>query len=668
MRCDLVGPDKPELRVGSLWALAMLAGLLLWCAADRGWGQDELQEMPLEEPQALLAPVELLPVEPRAAAPAPVAGPELAGPTVKLAPELNTLMDAASARTAASVKPANFKDITPGTTTRDEVLEKLGEPSDSVEQGDKEVWRYAIGPFPQVRITVEADVVSSIVIHLAGPSPRAEVAEELGLEDLRPVVVADEQDRPLGEVYPERGLMFAYSDDVEDALQANVEHVVLETISYEPFLLRAQRTPRESFSLRLADLEIAQRLEPEDPVAFGLAAQLSLECGKPLTAQAAAQKAVELNPTSAEYRLTLADALRQLGQATEALQGTRALLDRGDLLPHQQAQAHWLVGRMLATTAPRDHREAMDETVRAIKLAASQLSSDDADVRAAMRRTLVEAELSLAEILAYGPWRQKHEVIPQWLVTAEKAANEYVEKEGGSRRILLSVYRTSLHCLLVLDGKGAPDTIAQAAIDLGRDLLAETEDADCRAAIEWELGTGLLYAAQVAYRQGSAASALALANNADTLLVSGGKRRSQAPQTAHHLAQLHFLTGSIYAIDRQDDAAAVAWYDRALPRLRAHYPDSLLDERGLVGEQLVSIGISLWETGRRNTAVSVTEEGTSLIAEAVSDGAAKKSVLSVPYQNLAAMHRQLGNAEQADRLAAKAVEADPSGADAVKRR
>ncbi len=189
--------------------------------------------------------------------------------------------------------------------------------------------------------------------------------------------------------------------------------------------------------------------------------------------------------------------------------------------------------------------------------------------------------------------------------------------------------------------------------------MPRSEDDDYHAAVEWQLGTGLWYAAQVANRQGHGSAALQYANNADALLTSGGKTRSESPETAHHLGQLQFLTGSIYAIHQKDEATAVRWYDKALPHLQTTYPDSLLDERGLIGEQLVSVGISLWETGRRNTAVSVTEEGASLIAQAVQDGAAQKSALSVPYQNLAAMHRELGNTDEADRLADKAVEADP---------
>ena len=137
-----------------------------------------------------------------------------------------------------------------------------------------------------------------------------------------------------------------------------------------------------------------------------------------------------------------------------------------------------------------------------------------------------------------------------------KTGVELIEQDGGPRDVLLSVYNTSLHCLLVLDGQGTPDHIADAAIQLGRDLIAQTEDDEYRAGIEWRLGTGLWLAAQVAYRQEHADAALEFANNAEVLLASAGKSRSESPESAHHLAQLRFLTGSIYAINRQDDASA----------------------------------------------------------------------------------------------------------------
>jgi tetratricopeptide (TPR) repeat protein len=161
---------------------------------------------------------------------------------------------------------------------------------------------------------------------------------------------------------------------------------------------------------------------------------------------------------------------------------------------------------------------------------------------------------------------------------------------------------------------------------------------------------------------------LQFANNADALLESASKARMEAPETAYHLGQLQFLTGSIYALYQKDDATAVRWFDKALPRLQTACPDRLADDRRLLGEQMVSIGISLWEVGRRNSALSVTLEGTELIAAAVDEGQTDKAALSIPYQNLAAMHRELGNSEEADRLAQKAADADPSDKDETHRR
>ena len=119
-----------------LWAAAW------WLAAMPAWGMYGLEESPEkspDEPQALLAPVELLPVNPEFAPSAELAGPKLFGPPVKLAPELNTLMGPGAGQTARAIdriKPANFKELTPGEATRDLVLETLGEPAAVSPRGD----------------------------------------------------------------------------------------------------------------------------------------------------------------------------------------------------------------------------------------------------------------------------------------------------------------------------------------------------------------------------------------------------------------------------------------------------------------------------------------------------------------------------------------------------
>ncbi|MHB0958432.1 MAG: tetratricopeptide repeat protein [Pirellulaceae bacterium] len=671
MRCDrsAYGDLRRQSYLAIVFFAAWLAAML---AAGMLYGQEEPSEPALtHEPKALLAPVNLLPVDPAAETVGTKPSSPVAAPPVQLAPDITAwskLSERSAADAAEEIKPANFQEVTPGETTREQVLTKLGEPAEVDEQDGTEVLSYTIGPFPTVKVSVRDNVVSSIVIHLAAPSGRADVAKELGLASFQPAIVSDDRDRPLGEVYPERGLMFAYAEGTSDLQEARVAHVILETITVESFLLRAQQQPTEDFAKRLLDFESAQQLDSENPLPLILAAHLDLLCGKPLSALEAARKAVALDDNNVEYQITLADTRRRLGQSREALESLRAILQQTDLTPLDQARARFLYGRLLATLAPRDYRQAMEETVSAIKLSAAQAEQAKGDTRRQLRQVLIDSELSLAEILACGPWKQKHQVVPQWLATAEKTAHDFIQKDGGPQRTLLSVYSTSLHCLLVLQGQGTPDKIADAAMQLGRDLIAQTDDEGYHAAIEWQLGTALWYAAQIANHQGHGAAALQYANNADALLTSGGKTRLEAPETTHHLGQLRFLTGSIYAIHHKDDATAVRWYDRALPHLQPTYPDSLLDERGLLGEQLVSVGISLWESGRRNTAVSVTQEGASLIAQAVQDGELQRSALSVPYQNLALMQRELGNTEEADRLADKAVEADPQAESAIKRR
>jgi hypothetical protein len=77
----------------------------------------------------------------------------------------------------------------------------------------------------------------------------------------------------------------------------------------------------------------------------------------------------------------------------------------------------------------------------------------------------------------------------------------------------------------------------------------------------------------------------------------------------------------------------------------------------LIGEKLVSIGVSMWETGQRDSALALTEEGADLIQKAVDEGTMSKEALAVPFENLADMHRALGNAEQAQKMASKAANA-----------
>jgi tetratricopeptide (TPR) repeat protein len=300
----------------------------------------------------------------------------------------------------------------------------------------------------------------------------------------------------------------------------------------------------------------------------------------------------------------------------------------------------------------------MEQTVAAIKEAAGQARATEGEVRRQWRTVLVDGELSLATIISHGRWKEKHNVVPQWLASAEKIAGQLVAEDGGSRDIYLRIYRDLLFCLVVLDGKGDPSEMADAAIQLGRDLIAEAEDPEYRSYLEWQLGACLVHAAQLEYAHGRFAESLRLANNADALMVDAAKGRRQAQETTFYLGRLHFLIGSVYAVHKRDHVTAVRWYEKSIPNLKKPTATAFSDEQGLVGEKLVSIGVSLWKNGRRESAVSLTEEGADLIQKAVNEGTMTKEALAVPFENLAEMHRALGNTEQAEQMASKAANAD----------
>ncbi len=612
----------------------------------------ELQEpAELEEPKALTTPATLIPVERAAPVTTVSEVAPASAPPVRLAPAplpLHAEQTKKIANAAAGIRPASFKGITPGESTYDEVVEKMGQPLETTASDATKELVFKLGPFPSVQVTIEDQVVSTIVIHLAEPTARSEVVEELKLADFEPVSVLDDAGRMLGEVYPERGLMFAFQGEQQG--QPRVSQVVLERISVEPFLLRVQGLPDDAIGEQSKTLQTIQQLLPDDAEAYGLQARVERRCGRLSSAQDLAQRDRAVSGRSRRAHLAGRHQSTTWQPAGGDASGPSRVGGRR-FETTAGGRGRCLLGRLLAATPHHDYTQAMQETVKAIKLAAAEVNAHGHAHRKQARRLLIETELSLAEILSYGPWKQRHSVVPQWLASAEKTANDHIAKDGAGQDALLDVYATSLHCLLVLDGQGAPTKIADTAINLGRSLIAASEDVDYQTLVEWKLGTTLWRAAQIEQQQGNVRDALHLADNAEALLSAAGELRTSSPETSHHLAQLRFLIGSVHAIQERDDTTAAYWYDKAMPQLTEPYPDDLLDSRGLVGEQLVSVAISLWETGRKNKAVSVTHQGVKLIDDAVQAGTFKRTALAVPYQNLAEMYRKLGNRPEAEKMA-----------------
>ena len=158
--------------------------------------------------------------------------------------------------------------------------------------------------------------------------------------------------------------------------------VVLERISVEPFLLRSEQAAPEQIGKRLSDLRVVQQLLPNDAEAYALAARLDQQCGRIAAALEAARTAVDLDAEKTEYRILLADLRRQAGESEQALTMIQTALQDGKLSSLDQAEGRIIYGRLLAARPNFDHKQAMQETVSAIKLAAAQTQPRRASARA----------------------------------------------------------------------------------------------------------------------------------------------------------------------------------------------------------------------------------------------------------------------------------------------
>jgi hypothetical protein len=126
------------------------------------------------------------------------------------------------------------------------------------------------------------------------------------------------------------------------------------------------------------------------------------------------------------------------------------------------------------------------------------------------------------------------------------------------------------------------------------------------------------------------------------------------------LGRLYFRIGAIYAVDLNDHRLAVTWFQKSLPLLERPLPTTAVADVGRLGESFVSMGISFWEANQREEAIRLTHHGISLVMQGVKNRVIGPDALAVPYSNLAFMHRELGDAKQAESYAQMASSVDDS--------
>lgn len=547
------------------------------------------------------------------------------------------------------VEAASFRGISPGVSPVADLEKGWGKAKDVRTAGKNTHYLYSVPPFERVEVVATAGKVTSIVIHFDKPLPVEPVAQQLDLARIRPVYVSSDLGEILGQSYPERGVLLVFEPSPERGKASmRALQIVLEPVTAEPFVLRGETNLESLPAASLRDLEQAVKLQPSNARAQWLRARLLATFAEHDKAVSAADEAVRLEPDNAQYHVTRAQALMQLGRWNEAKAAAEKAIPLADRRPHVKARAICLLGDLASSSASPDFKQAIDQHSKAIQLADSLAADPHPAIRIAAKEVLIDSHLGAAHDVAWGPWKEKDKAVPRWLDQAMALAEDFIKNEKGDESQRFRVYTRGLVACVGSRGAVDPTPYVDGAAREGKALIKAANDANRKAQLQWELGMAFYDALQVAQIRGQHDAAMKYGESAIENLEQTQKKRT--PSSEYLLGRLYFRMGAAYALRDQNHRAAVTWFDKAIPLLNRPLPAEAASDLGRHGETFVSMGVSFWESGQRERAVELTQTGVELMQKAVKQNLMDESALSVAYGNLAAMHRSLGQTENAERF------------------
>jgi tetratricopeptide (TPR) repeat protein len=552
----------------------------------------------------------------------------------------------------ASLEPATFSGVTPGVTTRGEVLSQWGDPLES-QVGGKTL-TYEQENFPSIVVTFNGDQVESIRVQLYEPAKPQSLIARLGLSAYRPAVIADELGAPVRTLFPERGVTLSHRPRVGAAMATDgnspvklsdddgVYEIVVRPIEAGPFLLRAERCADSEYEHKTADLKYTISFDGKNARAHWMLSQVKLNAFHAAEAERLAAQAVQLDSENDEFHLQWAKCLTQLARYDEALEQTRWVLERKTCLPAVRADALEQMGVLASLGSKEVQQRAVPLHNKAIEIADGLAKSDAPAERAAANRVLLAAHLAIAERIAVGDWQKKDETVEQWISRGSALAEQMISSHETDISVRLQVALSAL----AAGGRLSPPINPQPWIAEAEGVAAELEpklsDVMARDVINWQLGLAYYYAAEIQHRRGEPDLAIKYGEQADATLTPLADKRAELPDTQYVLGRLYFQVGAVYAVHKQDHDQACQWYDRAVDLLVKDVPLTPLANPGHHGDALVSMGVSYWEVGQRERAYELTQAGVQCAQHGVDEGLLSAETLNVPQGNLNAMARALG--------------------------
>ena len=358
------------------------------------------------------------------------------------------------------------------------------------------------------------------------------------------MLVSNELGEVLGQSYPERGVLFSFepATDPSKALK-KVTHIVLEQITAEPFVLRAETNIdiRPEFSLH--DAEQAIKLQPANARAQWLRSRALTSLGQHDQAVVAAAEAVRLEPRDARYQVTKAQALQQCGRIAEAVAEAEKAIALSEQRPHVKARAICLLGDLKGAGPHPDYKQALQLHTQALQAADALISDKHPAIRVAAKEVLLDAHLGALHDISWGAWREKERSAENWIAKATEIAQDLIKTEDGSDEYLFRLSTRALSADVGLQGKLDPAKWAREVVRSGEVLIAAAPEPGRKAELQWQLAMSLYDAMQVYQMRANQDEALRHGELAISYLEKSG-RQNKSPSAAYLLGPHLFPHGS----------------------------------------------------------------------------------------------------------------------------
>jgi tetratricopeptide (TPR) repeat protein len=553
-----------------------------------------------------------------------------------------------------SVVAASFLQVTPGKTTRQEIANQFHV---SLPPNDP-MWTVPAAPFRRVDVHFSQDVVARVRVEFASPKLLHEVISELRLDRFTTVVGSNPSDATTVLLVPERGLQLVMAR--EDAEQ-QVVAIELYVPAADDFVLRAYRLEGLALEARLADLEQALELDKHHVVALVALAGLWEQIGYGREAAARLQ-AASGDVDQPALRVERARLAALAGQPAEAAKLLETL--SSDTHPDGPLAAKLALVRALIKSeagAGNTTNEAIEHYRQAIELAQKALPTAGLIELYQLRDILVDAYLGGAWVIARSSLHNRHDSAARWLEQADYIVRQ-TEQRGDSWFTGRSkVWLCQLACFRRFQGSFPWSVAAESVQSWGERLLAAASDPYSQRYAATTYGHLLLLMSYERLLRGSAEDAQRLAEQAARLLADTAQRQPPHAVSEGLLGQAYYLLGAICAMARRDHAAAVRWYDRAIPLLDRQWPVWLEPQQQ--GDQWVSIGLSYWQMGDQQAGLDYTERGWTRIEAAIRNGLCDAQARQAVCNNLAVMYQALGRTDKAQSMAELARSSEKSTSD-----